>query len=353
MLMEGAELVVKNNKKEVIKQLPYISIVIPVYNVEKYIAECLNSVMRQTYAGGIECIIVDDCGTDGSMTIAEQLIENYNGAIKFVIVHHAYNRGLSTARNTGTDVATGDYVYYIDSDDYISDDCIENLAAPLAEKCYDIVLGDYEMFGDRHDSTLLQEQQNELIGNERIFSSYAGRKIYVMAWNKLCRLSFLRDNNIIFLEGQLHEDELWTYKTMLSIQSIKIIHKEVYYYRVRANSIATDNTKASKKLSSYCDTIEYIHLHPHPNIKAYYQCLFYYWDLYLSIGIKNRISFLGRYIRLRHTLPYKPIADIISGQMSIKQIRGKLSFSLPPVMAYCYLKIRNRYLEARTWMFCS
>lgn len=333
--------------------LPKISIIIPVYNVEEYIAQCLLSVMRQTYTGEIECILVDDCGNDNSIEVAKKLISEYKGCIVFNILHHERNRGLSAARNTGTDVATGDYVYYIDSDDYISDDCIENLAAPLAEKCYDIVLGDYEMFGERNDPTLLQEQRNELLGNEMIFSSYADRKIYVMAWNKLCRLSFLRDNNITFLDGQLHEDELWTYKTMLSIQSIRIVHQIVYYYRVRANSIATDNTRASKKLSSYCDTIEYIHLHPHPNIKAYYQCLFYYWDLYLSIGIKNRISFFERYIRLRHTLPYKPITNIITGQMSIKQIKGKFSFALPPVMAYCYLKIRNRYLEARTWMFCS
>jgi len=325
--------------------MPKISIIIPVYNVEEYIEACLLSVMRQTYTGEMECILVDDCGNDNSIGVAQKLISDYKGHVVFLLLHHEHNRGLSAARNTGTAAATGDYIYYLDSDDYIAQDCIETFATSLLGKEYDIVIGDYEMFGDRHDPTLLQEQQNELIGNERIFSSYADRKIYVMAWNKLCRLAFLRDNNITFLEGQLHEDELWTYKTMLSIQSIKIIHKEVYYYRVRANSIATDNTRASKKLSSYCDTIEYIHLHPHPNIKAYYQCLFYYWDLYLSIGIKNRISFLGRYIRLRHTLPYKPIADIISGQMSIKQIRGKLSFALPPVMAYCYLKIRNRYLK--------
>ena len=322
--------------------LPKISIVIPIYNVEEYIPECLYSVMRQTYIGGMECILVDDCCTDNSIETARQIIKDYKGDISFRILKHEHNRGLSAARNTGTDSAIGEYIYYLDSDDYISDDCIETLAAPLLEKKYDILLGDYEMFGNRHDPTLLQERQNEILGNDAIFSSYADRKIYVMAWNKLCRLSFLRDNNISFLEGQLHEDELWTYKTMLSIQSMKIVHKVVYYYRVRQNSIATDNTNAKKKLSSYYDTIKYIQLHPYSDNGAYMRCLFYYWDLFLSIAFANHLFFLNDYIKLRRTCPYRPLMLLIHGQNAKVQIMGRVHFVLPPMMAYYYLRLRTR-----------
>ena len=78
---------------------PKISIIIPIYNVEEYIEECLQSVMRQTYKGEIECILVDDCGKDNSIAIAEQLIADYTGSIAFRILHHEHNRGLSAARN--------------------------------------------------------------------------------------------------------------------------------------------------------------------------------------------------------------------------------------------------------------
>ena len=141
-----------------------ISIIIPVYNVADYIADCLQSVMRQTYQGAIECILVDDCGTDNSIAIAEQLIADYNSGmspksgeeggepsrerrIAFKTLHHDRNRGLSAARNTGTAAASGEYIFYLDSDDYLSDDCIEVLTNPLQEKEYDMVVGDYEIDG--------------------------------------------------------------------------------------------------------------------------------------------------------------------------------------------------------------
>lgn len=97
-----------------------LSIVIPVFNVAPYIADCLRSVMRQTYTGSMECLIVDDCGTDDSIAIAKQMIADYKGPIRFQILHHEWNRGLSAARNTGTEAATGEYLYYLDSDDEIT-----------------------------------------------------------------------------------------------------------------------------------------------------------------------------------------------------------------------------------------
>lgn len=319
--------------------LPKISIIIPIYNVEKYIIDCLQSVMHQTYVGEIECILVDDCGEDNSMSIVERTIVNYSGKIAFRILHHDQNRGLSAARNTGTNAATGDYIYYIDSDDYISDDCLEVLAEPLMQREYDMVIGDYEMFGNMHNSTLLLETKNELVGNNTIFESYADRRLYVMAWNKLCKLSYLRDNDITFLEGQLHEDELWTYKTMLCAQSIGICHKIVYFYRVRSNSIVTDLTNAAPKLASYFSTIQYIQKHKYEIENDYYKCLLYYWNLYLSIAFGNNLSFLKSYLRLRKSCPYNPLKQLLLGKISIKQF-SNIHLAILPIAAYCYLRFR-------------
>lgn len=82
-----------------------VSIIVPVYNVAEYIESCVRSVMTQTYDGGLECLIFDDCGTDNSIAIAQQMIENYQGSIDFKVIHHEKNRGLSAARNTGMDAA--------------------------------------------------------------------------------------------------------------------------------------------------------------------------------------------------------------------------------------------------------
>ena len=106
-----------------------VSIIIPVYNVEPYIEECLLSVSSQTMTEGVECIIVDDCGKDNSMSIAERFIEEYIGKISFSIIHHGSNRGLSAARNTGIKAAKGEYVYFLDSDDTITADCIQRMYA--------------------------------------------------------------------------------------------------------------------------------------------------------------------------------------------------------------------------------
>ena len=109
--------------------LSKVSIIIPVYNVELYIAECLQSVMNQTYQGQLECIVVDDCGTDRSMEIVARMIAGYDGPIEFRVLHHEKNMGLSCARNTGIDAVTGDYVFFLDSDDWISYDCIDYLVS--------------------------------------------------------------------------------------------------------------------------------------------------------------------------------------------------------------------------------
>ena len=101
-----------------------VSVIIPVYQVSDYVERCLLSVMNQTYQN-IECIIVDDCSTDDSVAKCDRLISTYKGPIKFQILHHERNRGLSAARNTGTDAATGEYIFYLDSDDEITDETFD------------------------------------------------------------------------------------------------------------------------------------------------------------------------------------------------------------------------------------
>ena len=96
-----------------------ISILIPVYNVADYIIRCLNSVVEQTYKGPLECILVDDCGSDNSILLVKKFLESYSGNVMFRILHHDRNRGLAAARNTAVENAEGDFVFHLDSDEWL------------------------------------------------------------------------------------------------------------------------------------------------------------------------------------------------------------------------------------------
>lgn len=326
-----------------ISYLPKISIIIPVYNVEDFVVECLQSVVRQTYKGEIECILVDDCGSDNSVDKAEKFIASYHGTIIFQILHHSTNRGLSAARNTGTDVATGEYIFYLDSDDYISDDCIETLVTPLrGDKHYDMVLGDIKMFGNPCDIIFLPQEEGEIIGNEVIFINfYSLRTIYVMAWNKLVKTSLLRQYNISFLEGQIHEDELWTYKCSCVLTSLYVSKRVTYYYRIRCNSITAEySSQLIKRLNSCFKTIDYVLGHPASVSELLYdQCVIYYFNVYLRNIYYDNLDFRKDYYYIRERFKYNPYKLLFKGMLTKLELKRQLHLFLPPILGYTYLKI--------------
>lgn len=326
------------------KSLPKISIIIPLYNVEDYIIECLESVAQQTYIGAIECIVVDDCGKDNSLTITKQFIDNYDGSIDFKIVHHTTNRGLSAARNTGVDYATGDYIYFLDSDDYISLDCLEVLTAPLKLQEYDMVVGDLKMFGNPRDIVFLPEKQSVILGNQEIFKHwYVDRLVYVMAWNKLTKATLFKQYDLTFLEGQLHEDELWTYKIASNIQSLAIQKHCTYYYRIRENSITANYAdKVIDRYKSCYDTLLYVISHPANVSTEYYQkCVIYYFGVLLRNTFGLNFNYKKDYIRVRKQFKYSPWTKFFLGHLSLKDLKHQLHFCLPPLLGYLYLKLKR------------
>ena len=176
-----------------------VSIIVPVYNVAEYITECFNSVASQTFTGGMECIFVDDCGTDDSVDIVRSLISSYHGNVRFRVVNHDHNKGLSAARNTGIRNAKGDYLYFIDSDDSITSDCIEKLAA-LAEKYPGV-----EVVQGSTNSTMewLQMEWKKLPEFSDNFKwikkNILKRIAFAMtAWNKLIKRSFVIEHGLFY-----------------------------------------------------------------------------------------------------------------------------------------------------------
>lgn len=218
------------------ENLPLVSIIIPVYNVEAYIERCLLSVLNQTYSH-IEIIIIDDCTPDNSITIAKELISAYTDKNVHIIKHEG-NRGLSAARNTGIRNSTGEYIYFLDSDDEIVINAIEKLVSfIIKESNIDIVVGGVEVIGNYPEVIIPFADGETLLSNENILNSFFKNELYVMAWNKLVKRSFILDNNLFFYEGIYHEDLLWSFEVAKKAKKITFCLDKTYLYYIRGNSI--------------------------------------------------------------------------------------------------------------------
>ncbi len=233
--------------------LPFVSVVIPVYNVFSYLEDCLNSVIHQSYTN-LEILCIDDCSTDGSI----EIIKNF--AIlepRIRLISHQKNLGLGAARNTGIELARGDYIYFLDSDDYIKTDTIEKLIQRALETDADVVVGGALAFP--HDASLemdsyiqelnqfLEIKVGDSVVNEANFRQLHDA-IACVAWGKLYLTSFLRDNYLQFVEKKiLHEDNGFHIKVLSSEPRIATIKERLYQYRIRKSSIMQASLKDSHR----------------------------------------------------------------------------------------------------------
>ena len=219
-----------------------ISVIIPVYNVAEYIKSCLVSVVNQDFLS-FECLLIDDRSTDDSLFIIEDFVSKYNGLIEFKIIKKETNEGLSEARNTGVNSSTGEYLYFLDSDDEIFYDTLSYLSSKMELYNCDMVCGEFA--SDLNSNVTYQDLVEEQYHNEEV--CYAIKR-KVNAWNKLIRKSFIVENNINFEPNIYHEDRLWNFEILLKMESIFLSNKITYFYRIRPNSIITDKSKLEKRI---------------------------------------------------------------------------------------------------------
>lgn len=215
-----------------------VSIVIPVYKVESFVERCLRSVMAQTYQGKLECILVDDCTPDRSIEIVQQILVSYTGNISFRIVWNKQNEGPAVTRNSGIKEASGEYVYFLDADDEITPNCIEELYNCAVETKAEITVGAFEQIscdGKRsvhflYDRKLDWDSQNDIV------QAINGNLYPVMAWNKMYRTDFLRKNQI-YGQHRYYEDVYSSIKELLTVTHIAILDRITYRYLLREGSI--------------------------------------------------------------------------------------------------------------------
>lgn len=216
-----------------------VSIVIPVYRVEQHIERCLRSVFRQDYEGDVECILVDDCSPDSSMAVADGLLSRYTGKIRFRKIRHERNRGLSAARNTGTQAAEGDYLFYLDSDDEIMPSTVSSLVGmALKYPGVDVVYGDWYVCR-KHNLLQHAENLNEYMDSQDdiILTMISDSVVSMTATNKLLRTGLVRQHSLMFKENTYHEDELFNYFLAETARSIAISYVPTYVYYLNPGGI--------------------------------------------------------------------------------------------------------------------
>lgn len=211
------------------------SIIVPVYNVEKYLDKCLASILRQTFKN-FECIIIDDGSPDNSNAI----IDKYVKLDQCFKVIHQKNMGLSAARNAGLDIAKGEYVVFVDSDDYIADDYLEKFALKIADTDADIVIcGFIEAYKDYEKNKVFAAESTEVIKQNILADVWPS---YV--WNKCYKKDLF--TNIRFPVGKIFEDILTIPKLCRYARKIVCIPDKLYYYNRQNENSITANMSSEK-----------------------------------------------------------------------------------------------------------
>ncbi len=219
-----------------------VSIIIPLYNVEGYVSSALMSAFNQTVEN-IEYILVDDCSTDQTMDIVRRIVSGSVRHNNIKVICHKKNKGLSAARNTGMEYANGDFIFFMDSDDEITPDCIETHYNALKEMNADFTIANIRLEGAK---SIHIKPISDNVKSIPLRTSYLKRMWSISAWNKLYRRSFLEENKLTFQEGLLHEDILWSYKVVSKAKRAAIVNKYTYVYKIHRGSITTSKNSKHK-----------------------------------------------------------------------------------------------------------
>lgn len=212
-----------------------ISVIIPIYNVAQYLSQCMDSVLTQSYQD-LEIILVDDGSTDE----CPKLCDEYEAKDSRVRVIHKKNGGLSDARNEGMKMATGEWIYFVDSDDWVTHDAIEKLYQFAVENNCDVVQGGlYYAYQDHllyRKASKKEQKRTVLERNDAMRELIVNDRVKNFAWGKLYKTDLIRDS--FFPVGKYFEDSFWQHLVLDRVERYGIIDEPLYFYRQRGDSIS-------------------------------------------------------------------------------------------------------------------
>ena len=227
-----------------------VSILVPVYGVEKYISQCVETLFGQTY-DDIEYIFVDDCSPDNSIKILQQVLEGYPRRQRQVnIIRHDRNRGLGAARKTAFEASTGDFVMNVDSDDYLTLDAVEKLVVRQQQTGADIVSGNFSSHFE--DGTIVFRSEPHLDKNTCLKLMLIQHTLLPHIWARLIRKTVYTDHDIESIEGiNMAEDMALTPRLIHAANKMAYIDDSVYFYRDDSSASTFANHLSTKHVLSY------------------------------------------------------------------------------------------------------
>ena len=232
-----------------------VSVIVPIYNVENYLAECLDSLERQTLKN-IEVILVNDGSTDGSAEIAGKYVARNRN---FTLINRE-NGGLSAARNTGMKTASGEYLYFLDSDDYLLDDALETLYAKAEAEQLDVLKFSAYCFTEpSRELTWTHEKGYKYSGSyPEVYNGQKALQLFIDNHDNypscclfLARREIIENNGLSFCEGIIHEDALFHYELLSLCSRVAVFNKPFYCRRYREGSITTASDLV-QRMRSFC-----------------------------------------------------------------------------------------------------
>ena len=214
-----------------------VTVIIPVYNSEKYISKCLDSILNQSY-DDYEILIVNDGSKDNS----KRIVDEYKGKYpEKIIFYNQENKGVSITRNESIKKANGKYVMFVDNDDYLDSDYIEKYVNAIEEADYDIAIGGYRRITEK----------NKILQQVKLKDEEWSKLIVMAPWAKIYNKQFLIDNNITFLKNNLGEDVYFNLKAMFLCKNIKIIDYIGYNWFFNTASVSNTIQKNITELQVY------------------------------------------------------------------------------------------------------
>lgn len=302
-----------------------ISVIIPVYNVEKYLDKCVSSVIEQDMPD-LEIIICDDASNDGSLNI----IENYKKKdSRIKLIAHKENQGLSVSRNDGMEIASGEYIFFLDSDDYIKQNVLTTLYQKIKNVDADVLYFGYEEHGVGNQDNIKRYRHKSIYPNVENGPDFFCRAVSegnmcVTSCSAIYKNKFLKKNNIKFKPHIIHEDNLFYYEVLMKANSVTSVDDFCYEYIRRNNSLSLSQRMYHEKIGSLCSIIAEI-----INLNNMHECK-YCTNEYVAVLYRQLIIY---YKKLNYfnwnKLPFTEDEDLILRLVTGAFYNGFFTYKLP------------------------
>uniref|UniRef100_UPI004057086A glycosyltransferase n=1 Tax=Agathobacter sp. TaxID=2021311 RepID=UPI004057086A len=314
-----------------------ISIIVPIYKVESYIRKCIDSIIAQTHKS-LEIILVDDGSPDNCPAICDE----YALIDERIKVIHQKNSGLSEARNAGIKNATGQYIGFVDSDDYIAPNMYEELLKLIEDAEADLAICNYQYVNESGKNLFfISPMEDEIFDKENIFKKLEAGKshYYVTAWNKLYKRELFKD--ISFPKGKLHEDEFIVHEIFYKCNKVVTTSNTYYYYVQRADSIMSGKMSIKRLDAIEAVYNRYLFYKQHEELHKYFpQMKQVMWSTYRFLAMNLDIHGSSERKRLKEAkMMFREVYKAASGQVFSK--KDYLRYSMPELFV-ALAKLRKK-----------